>query len=45
MQFQNGQNMDKTMIKDFIHAQWGSKVGKENEMRITVLKEEVDVFK
>ena len=37
--------MDKVRLKDFIHAQWGSIVGQENEIRITVLKEEVEVFR
>ena len=37
--------MDKVGVKDFIHAQWGSIVGQENEIRITVLKEEVEVFR
>ena len=37
--------MDKVRLKDFIHAQWGSIMGQENEIRITVLKEEVEVFR
>ena len=33
--------MNKTRLKDFIHAQWGSIVGQENDIRIAVLKEEI----
>ena len=37
--------MDKTRLKDFIHAQWGSIVGQENKIRIAVLRDEVEVLK
>ena len=37
--------MDKTRLKDFIHAQWGSIVGQENNIRIAVLKDEIEVLK
>ena len=37
--------MDKVRLARFVHAQWGSIVGQENEIRITVLKEEVEVFR
>jgi len=32
-------------LKDFTHAHWGSIVGQEDKIRITVLKEEVEVFR
>ena len=37
--------MDKTRLKDFIHAQWGSIVGQENNIRIAVLMDEIEVLK
>ena len=37
--------MDEVQLKDFIHAQWGTIVGQEKEIRIAVLKEEVEVFR
>ena len=37
--------MDKVRLKDFTHAQWGSIVGQEKEIKIAVLKEEVEVFR
>ena len=37
--------MDKTRLKDFIHAQWGSIVGQEYNIRIAVLKDEIDLLK
>ena len=37
--------MDKTRLKEFIHAQWGSIVGQENKIRIAVLKDEIEVLK
>ena len=37
--------MDEVRLKKFIHPQWGSIVGQENEIRIEVLKEEVEVLK
>ena len=37
--------MAKIHLKDFIHAQWGSIVGPENEIRVAVLKEEAEVFR
>ena len=37
--------MDEVQLKDFIHAQWGTIVGQENKIRVTVLKEEIEVFR
>ena len=37
--------MNKTRLKDFIHAQWGSIVGQEYNIRIAVLKDEIDLLK
>ena len=37
--------MNKTRLKDFIHAQWGSIVGQENKIRIAVLMDEIEVLK
>ena len=37
--------MDKTLLKDFNHAQWGSIVGQENKIRIAVLMDEIEVLK
>tara|TARA_Y100001949_G_C15968826_1_gene322887 strand:- start:1332 stop:1529 length:198 start_codon:yes stop_codon:yes gene_type:complete len=37
--------MAKVRLKDFTHAHWGSIVGQEDQIRITVLKEEVEVFR
>ena len=37
--------MNKTRLKDFIHAQWGSIVGQENNIRIAVLMDEIEVLK
>ena len=37
--------MAKVRLKDFIHPQWGSIVGPENEIRVAVLKEEAEVFR
>ena len=45
MQFQNGQNMDKIRLKEFTHAQWGSIVGQEYNIRVAVLKDEIDLLK
>ena len=36
--------MDKVRLKDFIHAQGGSIVGQENEIRVAVLKEELTLW-
>ena len=40
----NGIDMDKKRLKEFTHAQWGSIVGQENEIRVVVLKEEVALW-
>ena len=45
MQFQNGQNMDKIRLKEFTHAQWGTIVGQEYNIRVAVLKDEIDLLK
>ena len=45
MQFRNGQNMDKIRLKEFTHAQWGSIVGQEYNIRVAVLKYEIDLLK
>ena len=45
MQFQNGQNMDKIRLKEFTHAHWGSIVGQEYNIRVAVLKDEIDLLK
>ena len=42
--------MDNTQLKDFIHAQfvstkWGSIVGQENNIRIAVLNDEIELLK
>ena len=37
--------MNKVRLKDFIHAQWGSIVGQENNIRIAVLRDEIEVLK
>ena len=37
--------MNKTRLKDFFHAQWGSIVGQENKIRIAVLRDEIEVLK
>ena len=37
--------MNKTRLKDFIHAQWGSIVGQENNIRIAVLRDEIELLK
>ena len=37
--------MNKVRLKDFIHAQWGSIVGQENNIRIAVLMDEIEVLK
>ena len=37
--------MNKTRLKDFIHAQWGSIVGQEYNIRVAVLKDEIDLLK
>ena len=37
--------MNKTRLKDFIHAQWGSIVGQEYKIRIAVLMDEIEVLK
>ena len=44
MLIQNGVDMDNKRLKDFTHAHWGSIVGQENDIRITVLKEEVALW-
>ena len=40
----NGLDMDKTRLKEFTHAHWGSIVGQENEIRVAVLEEEVALW-
>ena len=37
--------MNKTRLKEFTHAQWGSIVGQEYNIRIAVLKDEIDLLK
>ena len=37
--------MNKVRLKDFIHAQWGSIVGQENNIRIAVLRDEIELLK
>ena len=37
--------MNKVRLKDFIHAQWGSIVGQENNIRIAVLMDEIELLK
>jgi hypothetical protein len=37
--------MAKVRLKDFIHPQWGSIVGPENGIRISTLRDEVEVLK
>ena len=44
IKIQNGLDMDKKRLKDFTHHHWGSIVGQENDIRITVLKEEVALW-
>ncbi len=44
IKIQSGLGMDKKRLKDFIHPHWGSIVGQENDIRITVLKEEVALW-
>ena len=38
-------NDSDIIIKDFIHPQWGSIVGQENNIRIAVLMDEIEVLK
>ena len=45
MQYQNGQNMDKIRLKEFTHANWGTMVGQEYNIRVAVLKDEIDLLK
>ena len=37
--------MAKVRLKDFIHPQWGSIVGPENGIRISTLRDEIEVLK
>ena len=37
--------MDSIRLKEFTHAQWGSIVGQENNIRIAVLMDEIDLLK
>ena len=37
--------MDKIRLKEFTHAQWGSIVGQEYNIRVAVLKDEIDLLK
>ena len=37
--------MDEVRLKKFIHPQWGSIVGPENKIRISTLRDEVEVLK
>ena len=34
----------KTHLHNFIHPQWGSIVGNENDIRLAVLKDEVETW-
>ena len=37
--------MDKIRLKEFTHAQWGTIVGQEYNIRVAVLKDEIDLLK
>ena len=37
--------MNNTRLKDFTHPHWGSIVGQENNIRIAVLMDEIEVLK
>ena len=37
--------MDSIRLKEFTHAQWGSIVGQEYNIRVAVLKDEIDLLK
>ncbi len=37
--------MDNIRLKEFTHAQWGSIVGQEYNIRVAVLKDEIDLVK
>ena len=37
--------MNNIRLKEFTHAQWGSIVGQENNIRIAVLMDEIEVLK
>ena len=37
--------MDNIRLKEFTHDQWGSIVGQEYNIRVAVLKDEIDLFK
>ena len=37
--------MDNIRLKEFTHAQWGSIVGQENKIRISVLMDEIELLK
>ena len=37
--------MDNIRLKEFTHAQWGSIVGQEYNIRVAVLKDEIDLLK
>ena len=36
--------MDRIQLKQFIHPHWGTIVGKESDIRIAVLKEELELW-
>ena len=36
--------MDNIRLKEFTHAQWGSIVGQEYNIRVAVLKDEVELW-
>jgi hypothetical protein len=37
--------MNTTRLKDFTHPHWGSIVGQENNIRIAVLMDEIELLK
>lgn len=37
--------IDRTQLKQFKHPHWGTTVGREADVRIAVLKEEVELWK
>ena len=41
----NGIDMDKIRLKEFTHANWGTMVGQEYNIRVAVLKDEIDLLK
>ena len=36
--------MKKTQLQNFIHPQWGSIIGHEADIRLAVLKDEVEIW-